>query len=70
MDTEDLIIKKVRIKVWEDKHEIEDLTKLRKEILEFKENILEIRNINLINHLPKEILEEISNSDKKEIYLP
>jgi len=39
-------------------------------ILEFKENILEIRNINLINHLPKEILEEISNSDKKEIYLP
>jgi hypothetical protein len=40
MDTEDLIIKKVRIKVWEDKHEIEDLTKLRKEILEFKENFV------------------------------
>jgi serine/threonine-protein phosphatase PGAM5 len=38
-------------------------------ILEFKDNLLEIKEVNLINHLPKEILEEISNSGKKEVYL-
>ena len=39
-------------------------------ILEFNNDLLEIKEINLISHLPKDILEEISNSKKKEVYLP
>jgi len=39
-------------------------------ILKFNEDFLEIKEVNLTSHLPKEILEEISNSKNKEIYLP
>lgn len=39
-------------------------------ILEFKDNLLQIKAINLINHLPEKILSKILNDDKKEVYLP
>ena len=39
-------------------------------ILEFEKKQLSIKAMNLIGHLPKEIKEEIYNSNNKEIYLP
>ncbi len=39
-------------------------------ILEFNKNNLEIKEVNLINHLPEDILKEINNSKNKEVYLP
>jgi len=38
-------------------------------ILEFNDGLLEIKEINLIGHLPKEILKELFNSKEKEVYL-
>jgi len=38
-------------------------------ILESNGDTLEIKEINLINHLPENLLEEIKNSKKKEVYL-
>jgi broad specificity phosphatase PhoE len=38
-------------------------------VLEFEKGLLEIKEVNLTSHLPKEILEEIHNSKEKEVYL-
>jgi broad specificity phosphatase PhoE len=38
--------------------------------LEFKENLLKIREINNICHFSEELLKEIYNSEKGEVYLP
>lgn len=39
-------------------------------ILGFKKESLKIEEINLINHLPRDVLSDIPDSSKKEIYLP